>query len=440
MHEPRIPEELRKLLIEFGPEELLLAPPRKGRRKPEMSQSDIRTDTSGADAMPRPPGAGQGTGEILKSQMPNPKSSSLVFTHDPPDPQPTVEIPPHLAPLPENHLPLVSKRGDKVDTLPVQWLWGQRIPLGRLVLLAGDPGVGKSFAALELAARVSTGAGWPDAPEGSRKPQNVIVFSSEDDPHDTIAPRLRHAGAALDRVLLVQGVCRPLPFRGRDFKRRFCIPEDLPSLRAAITEIWPVGLVVFDPVMAYCGKGDGFGVSSIHAMLAPLAEMAMELGVTILCTIHLRTAGGKAIYRMAGNPAFTTASRAVWGLVRDPRDRGRRLLVPVKMNLTADTDGLAFRIGDEGRVIWEPAPVKVDADRLLGESAGGRKLHQAVKWLREILSTGARRKKEVVRLADLEEIRPRTLERAKRIVGVLSRKSQEDGKQFWFWKLDESRN
>src|SRR5262249_11442049 len=157
---------------------------------------------------------------------------------------------------------------------------------------------------------------------------------------------------------------------------------------------------VFDPIMAYCGKGDGNGVSSIHAMLAPLAEMAMEMSVTVLCTIHLKNgAGRRAIYRMAGNPAFTTASRSVWGLVRDPHDAQRRLMVPVKMTLCPEADGLAFRIDGEGTVAWEPTPVKVDPDRLLTETAATRKLDDAAKWLRELFAGGSRPMKEVMKLA-----------------------------------------
>jgi hypothetical protein len=366
----------------------------------------------------------------------------MVFRQGSPEPQQEdasrFEVPPHWTAPAEPAMPLVSQWIDKIDTLPVNWLWRGRLPMGRLVLLAGDPGIGKSFVALDIAARISTGASWPDSPGCPRDPVNVLVFSIEDDARDTIAPRLKQAGAALDRVCLVEGIFRRPPIRGTDFKRRFRVPEDLPSLRKAILDLYPVKLVVFDPIMAYCGKGDGSGVSSIHAMLAPLAEMAMEMAVTVLCTIHLKNgAGRRAIYRMAGNPAFTTASRSVWGLVRDPHDAKRRLMVPVKMNLCPATEGLAFRIEDEGTVVWEQTPVKVDADRLLAESAASRKLDEAAKWLRELLAGGSRRMTEVLRLAALRDISLPTLKRAKPLIGVRSRRVEDKGRQSWLWELGE---
>jgi hypothetical protein len=323
-----------------------------------------------------------------------PEPSKMIFGRDlrHPDPAKYVEVPEHLRVDPNKvHIDaLLIERVSDVPAFAVEWLWPGRIPLGRLTLLTGEPGICKSLVALDIAARVSTGAPWPDAPGQSREPACALVFSMEDDLHDTIKPRLMLAGADHQRTFVVEGIFNKPPYNDLRLTRRFRVQEDINSLRQALKELWPVRLVVFDPITAYCGNGDGVAMSVVHSMLAPLIQLAAECRVAILCTTHLRGSSRKAVYQAAGNLSFTTAARAVWGLVHDPRDKTRRLMVPVKMNLAPDTTGLAFRINPRGKLVWESEPVTLTADEALSEEREASKTKRATRWLREVLEAESR--------------------------------------------------
>jgi hypothetical protein len=208
----------------------------------------------------------------------------------------------------------------------------------------------------------------------------------EDDLCDTIKPRLMRAGADDQRTFVIEGVYNKPPYRDLRFKRRFRIQEDINSLKQALLELRPVRLVVFDPITAYCGSGNGVAMSVVHSMLAPLIDMAAQFEVAILCTTHLRGSSRKAVHRAVGNLSFTTAARAVWGLVPDPRDKARRLMVPVKMNLAPDATGLAFRIDEQGKLAWETEPVELSADEAMDAERSASKLNRVMDWLREVLA------------------------------------------------------
>jgi RecA-family ATPase len=221
----------------------------------------------------------------------------------------------------------ILKRLNEITREQLQWLWPGRIPLGKLTLLAGDPGLGKSFVTLDLTARVSRGDCWPDMPLFKQTPGNVILLNCEDDAADTIAPRLDKAGVDDTRVVLLEGV------KHFDKRRQFSLESDLPRLEETLVQFPGTRLVVIDPVAAYCGKVDSHKNSDVRGMLAPLAEMASRHQVAILTVTHLAKSGGsKAVYRAMGSLAFAAAARAVWAVTKDANDPQRRLTntVPAK--------------------------------------------------------------------------------------------------------------
>jgi len=139
---------------------------------------------------------------------------------------------------------------DDVERQLLEWLWPGRIPLGKLTLLAGDPGLGKSFVTLDIAARVSRGDSWPDTPLLKQSAGNVVLFNAEDDLADTIAPRLDQAKADDTRIVAVEGVAA---FGQR---RHFSLEHDLPRLEEVLKNHSDTRLVVIDPIAAYCGNID----------------------------------------------------------------------------------------------------------------------------------------------------------------------------------------
>jgi hypothetical protein len=318
----------------------------------------------------------------------------------------------------------------------VEWLWPGRIPLGRLTLIAGDPGIGKSLVAVDLAARLSRGAAWPDDPECPQPPAGAVIFSLEDDLRDTILPRLERAGADLGRTFACEGVYNRPPFKDLKYKRRFRVPDDIRSLRRALKELWPVRLVVIDPITAYCGKGDGPGASVVHSMLWPLAELAAEYNVAVVCTTHLRSSGRKALYRAAGSLSFTTAARAVWGIMRHPHEAAKRVMLPVKMNLAPDITGLGFRIDETGAVVWDREPVRLTADGALEAEHDGSKFAEATQFLRVALADGPRSAREVIAEAGERGISKATLRRARVELGVVidTTGACEKGRSKWSLK------
>jgi len=317
----------------------------------------------------------------------------------------------------------------------LEWLWPGRIPLGKLTLLAGDPGLGKSFVTLDLASRVSTGDAWPDMPLLKQTPGDVILLNAEDDLADTIAPRLDKMNADDTRILALEGI------ESNGKRRHFSLEADLPRLEEVLIDNAQTRLVVIDPIAAYCGAVDSHKNSDVRGLLAPLAELAGRHRVAIVSVTHLSKSGGtKAVYRAMGSLAFTAAARAVWAVTKDADDPQRRLFLPAKLNLATDPDGLAYRI-ENGRVAWEPEPVKLHADDAFAAEAGnaqGRKprasdQQEAAEWLRSVLTAEPQPAGELIEQGEQFGFRKRTLQRAFKSLGGQSSKS--DFGKGWHWSL-----
>ena len=318
----------------------------------------------------------------------------------------------------------------------LEWLWPGRIPLGKLTLVAGDPGLGKSFVTLDIASRVSRGAPWPDLPLLKQVPGIVVLFSAEDDLGDTIAPRLDRMGANDRFIHAVQGV------KLLNKQRHFSLETDLRPLEAALDNLPGTRLVVIDPIAAYCGKVDSHKNTDVRGLLAPLAELAARRRIAVVAVTHLsKTGGNKAVYRAMGSLAFAAAARAVWAITKDTNDPQRRLFLPAKLNLARDPDGLAYRITD-GRVEWDSEPVKMHADEAFaaearaaegkGDGRGGER-REAMDWLREQLANGPVSSKQLGEDAKEMGFSDITLRRAYKEMGGKARKSQFAGG--WVWEL-----
>ena len=317
-----------------------------------------------------------------------------------------------------------------VEEEEVEWLWPYRIPIGKLTLLAGDPGLGKSFVTVNMAARVSTGSSWPDCPGIPQPVGSVVMFNCEDDVADTILPRLRQAGGNAQKVFCLQGVSTT-DSQGRKQTRGFTLNRDLPSLTNVLEANPDVRLVVIDPISAYCGGTDSHKNADVRGMLAPLAELASKRRVAVVMVTHLaKGTSGKSVYRAMGSLAFTAAARAVWHVAKDNNDESRRLILMSKMNVCQETTGLAYRLED-GRVCWEEAPVEMTADEHLAtedrkarsSTENGQAVIEASAWLQDLLANQPLPANCVKDMADDAGISGSTLKRAKRRVGVRSERT-----------------
>jgi hypothetical protein len=315
---------------------------------------------------------------------------------------------------------------------PVRWLWRPRFALGKLSILAGEPGLGKSFLTMYLAACVTRGRPWTDTPDEENEKGSVVLLSAEDDPEDTIRPRLDLADADSSLVTLLEAI-----ELGDGNERLFNLEKDLPELEQVITNRPDCRLVIVDPITAYCGKTDTHKGSDVRGLLSPLAKLAAKHGVAVVAVSHLsKSKNGearKAMHLVTGSHAFIAQARAGWLVQEDHDDKKRRLLLPLKNNLAENVGGLAFRIVD-GAVKWEQGAVTITADEAINEPQKNKpqQLERAAEWLGAFLD-GPQPKADVEEAAEAELITPATLRRAKDKLGVVSRKGGfADG---WLWYL-----
>lgn len=318
--------------------------------------------------------------------------------------------------------------------------------MGRITLLVGRPGEGKSFLTTDMAARITTGTPWPDGsdcPAGS-----VILISAEDDPGDTIRPRLDAHYADVRKVHLLSAV-RRTGEDGQPYEVLFTL-ADVAALESALKTLPDCRLIVVDPIGSFLGGDtDAHRDNEVRGVLAPVAKLAEKYGPALLVVAHRRKSAGSIADDLAlGSRAFTGIARAVWHLSRDNENKARRLLLPGKNNLAPEGNGLAFAIvGDPAAVAWEHDPVAMSADDALAVENGiGGDDHkpgpepetrsQAAEWLRELLKAGPLESAKVKDEGKAAGYAWRTLHRAKDELGIRPYRERFGGN--WTWKLPDA--
>jgi len=206
-----------------------------------------------------------------------------------------------------------------VKSRPVRWIDPGRIPLGKHSSIIGDPGVGKSGIALDYASRVSTGSEMPDGSHGDlyKTPAGVVILSAEDDPADTIRPRLEAMGADLSRIVLLPGVTT-------EDGERMPNLHDVPAIQQAVRRV-DAKLAIVDPLMSYLPGGtNSYKDQDVRQALAPLCTLARQRGFALLVVAHLNKniEHVKAIYRAGGSIGIAGNARSV--LLAAPAKTTRR--------------------------------------------------------------------------------------------------------------------
>lgn len=270
----------------------------------------------------------------------------------------------------------------------------------------------------------------------------MIFVTAEDDPQDTIRPRLDAHNADVNRIHLLSGVQRTED--GKTTELVFTL-SDIEVLEEALVRVPDCSLVVIDPIGSFLGgRCDAHRDNEVRSVLAPLAKLAEQHGVAVLMVAHRRrSVASSADDTVLGSRAFTGLARSVWHVSRDPDDDRRRLLLPGKSNLAASTTGLAFTIsGEPASVNWDYEPVQMSADDALALETGNATgemsaLDEAVAWLAEHLATGPQSGKAVRKAAEADGIANRTLDRARCKLQV---KAEPDGFGGpWVWRLPKAR-
>jgi hypothetical protein len=336
---------------------------------------------------------------------------------------------------------VVMRRASEIEELAVEWLWKDRIPLGMLSLFAGDPKLGKSFLTMAMAASVSRGASLPmdDRPP---QPGSVIVMSAEDDAARTIVPRLRSAGAILDKVHILESIILDSG------------SEALPSLRTDLNRIEEAAksvadckMIIIDPITAYLFGIDDHRNSELRGTLSPLKMLAERLGIAIVLVSHTNKAGGSnGKYRVQGSIAYVGACRANFLFLKDRDDpTGRRvLMLDNGCNLAPAVPTLAYLIEDRGdgpRVEWEVESVPITTEEALNadpEASDDRSEAREVdRWLRQLLADGPVDTKEIMRQCKDGAFSPDQVKRAKKRLRVRADKHGFGPDSLWKWALPE---
>jgi hypothetical protein len=323
-------------------------------------------------------------------------------------------------------LDLSSLRPRRID-----WLWPGYVPLRKVTILDGDPGLGKSTLVLDLAARGSIGG---VAPSGDRLGDafTTIYVTAEDDPEDTILPRLLRAGGDPARLRLIV---------------KLNLPADIGRLRRTVLN-HHARLVVIDPLVAYLG--DGVKTNDDHNVrraLEPLAVMVAEVDAALVAIRHLnKKVGEDAIYRGGGSIGFTGLARSVLAVGRDPADADRVILAPIKLNVARRPPSLAYRVVADGpyeppHIQWEGTS-EHSAEDLIGRGrdsiVGHSKTAALAKAIRQLLLDGggempaSEAMKSLVALG-LDPSSQDNLARARAQAGVISEKGGFGGP--WMWRF-----
>src|SRR5215216_3712985 len=328
----------------------------------------------------------------------------------------------------------------EVETEQVSWLWRGWLALGKLSVMDGDPGLGKSATVLDIAARVSTGSAFPDGSHNEVGPGGVVILSAEDALSDTIKPRLEAAGADLERIASLS----MLP-DGSGHERLLSIPEDLVHLEAEI-ERMEAKLVIVDPLVAFFSKKvDSHKDQDVRRALAPLAAVADRTGTAVQLVRHLSKGEGKnPVYRGGGSIGIIGAARIGALVAKDPKDEERRVLAPVKNNLAVHPKSLLYTLEEAPngavRVVWA-GESEYSASELLQSVQPDRAdtRREAQDFLVSVLSGGPVPKAQVEEEARAANISDSTLRRAKTSLGVIPERENavggERGTGRWVWKL-----
>ncbi len=324
--------------------------------------------------------------------------------------------------------PKKSKRAPKLDnftkvtTEPVEWVWWQRIPRGELVWIDGDPGEGKSYLTIELAARLTKGDPLPGDHRERRRQMNVLIINEEDSHTKTIKPRLEKCGANMERVYWL-----PMP-EEKPFNLDDKTHQEL--LRDVIKQ-YKIGLVVIDPADTFTSR-NLTKKSEARAFTNPLMFIAHETDTTILLTRHLTKPGEatknyRPIHRGAGDMSLIGAARSALLVERDPDDpETTRLLFHTKSNLGPLAPTLTFRIENDGSGIghfaWGSIRPDPTPNAVIGraDDKPKTKREEAKQFLQKLLPKhgGQMRHADIEKQREAKHISRSTLHRAREDLGI----------------------
>ena len=306
----------------------------------------------------------------------------------------------------------------------IEWLWKPYIPLGKLTMLEGDPGVGKSWILLAIATAVSLGRGLPKV---DTVPQGIVLMASaEDGKADTIKPRLNDMGADASKIAIID-----------DPESRFTLDDaGCDMLEKFINQVKPL-ILILDPMVAFInGDVDISQANQMRHITKKLANIAEKYHIAIIALRHLTKGGSsKPIYRGLGSIDITAAARSVLMAGEDP-ETGARGIVHIKSNLAQKGNPIGYSLTD--KFYWSDGNCDLTVARILAVDNGGMPKDKAKVFLEELLKDGALPEKQIEDEAETQDISRRTLVRVKKELGIHSFSRPVKGQRgagAWYWEL-----
>ncbi|WP_409966892.1 AAA family ATPase [Bengtsoniella intestinalis] len=308
---------------------------------------------------------------------------------------------------------------EDVEATEVEWLWYPYIPYGKITIIQGDPGEGKTTVVLHLAAMLSKGEALP-CDETQREPINIIYQTAEDGLSDTIKPRLLDGGADCTQIKVID----------EEEKSLTLLDE---RLEQAIVETG-ARMVILDPIQAYLGDGVNMNAANeIRDVMKRVGAMAQRHGCAIILVGHMNKGGGKSSYRGLGSIDFQAVARSVLVVGRMKDNPEMRVVAQCKSSLAPEGKSISFELNRETgfRFVGE---CDVSVDELLTGEVRANKTKLAEALLLEVLENGEVLQADIMQKARVKEISKRVMDEVKKKLGVKSRKRQ--GK--WYWSLPEN--
>jgi len=335
---------------------------------------------------------------------------------------------------------VILLKATDLEPKPINWVWDGWIAGGKIHLLGGMAGTGKTTLSLALASIITNGGKFPD---GTRSLiGNVIIWTGEDDIADTLIPRLMAMGANLDRVHFVQGVI------SENGERPFDPSADLPILEEAISKVGNVRLLIIDPIVSVV-KGDSHKNAEVRKDLSPLVQMTESTGLAIIGITHFSkgTSGREPIERITGSLAFGAVARIVLAASKSKNEEGDdiRIFLRAKSNISKDIDGFEYSIEqaviDSGietsRVVWGNA-IHGSAKELLvnaEDDSDGGSMTECKQFLKSILTDGELSATEVKKDCIGAGFSVSTMNRAKKSLGIQAKKIGMGRGSHWVWEM-----
>lgn len=317
---------------------------------------------------------------------------------------------------------------EDVVSKEVEWLWYPYIPYGKITIVEGDPGEGKTTLVLKLAAALSRGLPLPCDDDREREPIHIIYQTAEDGIDDTIKPRLEKAGADCSMIRVID-----------ETEKELSMTDD--RLEQAIVETG-ARLVILDPIQAYIGANvDMHRANEIRPVLKHLGMIAEKYNCAIVLIGHMnKAAGSKSTYRGLGSIDIQATARSVL-LVARLRDKPNiRIMAHDKSSLAPTGDAIGFEMTeDSGMVCIGPYDITIDELLSGNEGRGKKKLDIAENFIKEYFGS----RKEIISNDILQEaarrgIKRNTLLSAKKKLGIASGKGKtDDGISYWTWILPQ---